>query len=164
MGTTRSLFQTPRNRWKVFGTGDEARSPSFWNVLNSRMKQYEIMQWHVFSGIALFPCLSLLINKTSHWNAWSQMKNMFPLRWKPNGVLSGVSLGIMIHPPDSNGRPLLAFDCRRELMSLRMVRVPILRSNNKKGLTKLVSGFRPHATRPNLTVHEQIGRYSQAKV
>ena len=49
------------------------------------------------------------------------MKYMFPLRWKPNGVLSGVSLGIMIHPPDSNGRPLLAFDCRRELMSLRMV-------------------------------------------
>ena len=27
----------------------------------------------------------------------------------------------MVHPPDQSGRHLLAFDCRRELMSLRMV-------------------------------------------
>ena len=41
------------------------------------------------------------------------MKNMFPLRWKPNGVLFGVSLGIKINPPDQNGRHLLAFDCTK---------------------------------------------------
>ena len=38
------------------------------------------------------------------------MKNMFHLRGKPGGVLSGVSLGIKIHPPDPNSRHLLAFD------------------------------------------------------
>ena len=38
------------------------------------------------------------------------MKNMFPLRRKPGGVSSGVSLGIKIHPPEPNGGHLLAFD------------------------------------------------------
>ena len=33
------------------------------------------------------------------------MKNKFYLKWK-----HGVSLGIKIHPPDPNGRHLLAFD------------------------------------------------------
>ena len=35
---------------------------------------------------------------------------LFYLRWKPGGVLSGVSLGIKINPPDPNGRHLLALD------------------------------------------------------
>ena len=39
------------------------------------------------------------------------MKNMFHLRWKPGGVLPGVSLDIKIHPPDPNNCHLLAFDC-----------------------------------------------------
>ena len=39
------------------------------------------------------------------------MKNMFHLRGKLGGVLSGVSLGIKIHPPDPNSSHLLAFDC-----------------------------------------------------
>ena len=43
------------------------------------------------------------------------MKNMFHIRWKPGGVLSGVSLGIKIHPPDPNGRQLLAFDCMSKI-------------------------------------------------
>ena len=38
------------------------------------------------------------------------MKNMFHLRGKPGGVLSGVLLGIKIHPPEPNSRHLLAFD------------------------------------------------------
>ena len=40
----------------------------------------------------------------------TEMKNMFHPRWKPSGVLSGVSLGIKIHPPDPNGHHLLASD------------------------------------------------------
>ena len=38
-------------------------------------------------------------------------KTLFHIRWKPGGVLSGVSLGIKIHPRNPNGRHLLAFDC-----------------------------------------------------
>ena len=38
------------------------------------------------------------------------MKNMFQIKRKRVGVLSGVSLGIKIYPPDPNGRHLLAFD------------------------------------------------------
>ena len=44
-------------------------------------------------------------------NVSFQIKNMFHLRETPGGVLSGVSLGIKIHPPDPNSRHLLAFDC-----------------------------------------------------
>ena len=40
----------------------------------------------------------------------TEMKNMFHLRWKPSGVLSGVWFGIKIHPPDPNGHHLLASD------------------------------------------------------
>ena len=38
----------------------------------------------------------------------TEMKNMFHLRWKPSGVLSGVWFGIKIYPPDPNGHHLLA--------------------------------------------------------
>ena len=39
------------------------------------------------------------------------MKNMFHLKRKPSGVLSGVSFGIKIHPSDPSGHHyLLASD------------------------------------------------------
>ena len=41
---------------------------------------------------------------------WSQMKNMFHLRWKHGSILFGVSLGIKIRPLDPNSCNLLAFD------------------------------------------------------
>ena len=36
-------------------------------------------------------------------SVWSQRKNMFHLKRKPSGVLSGVWFGIKIHPADPNG-------------------------------------------------------------
>ena len=72
--------------FEVFGTRDEARSPSF------------------------FACLLKWNNKSANASVWSQIKNMFHRRWKPGDVLSGVSLSIKIHPPDPNGCHLLAFD------------------------------------------------------
>ena len=78
--------------YEVFGTRDEAQSPSF---------------WHVFS------------NETIRI-VWSQMKNMFHLRWKPGGVSSGVSLGINIHPRTwPKWRSFIGFWLHELLMSLR---------------------------------------------
>ena len=58
---------------------------------------------------------------------------VFHLRRKAGGVLSGVSLGIKIHPPDSNGRHLSAFDYINNLMSLRMPNEWLEKLNYPKG-------------------------------
>ena len=56
---------------------------------------------------------------------------VFDLKWwKTDAVLSGVSLGIKIHPSDPNGRKLLAFDC----MSI----INDLKSKNTKQLKYLI--------------------------
>ena len=64
------------------------------------------MQWNVFTGIFIVSMSTVvLINKTPlKWKSlnWSEMKNMFHLRWKRGGV--------KIYPPDPNGCHLSAFD------------------------------------------------------
>ena len=73
----------------------------------SQMKQEEIIQWHVFSGIALFHELCYISLKCKC--LISDKKNMFHLRWNPGWVLLVVFLGMKIHPAEPNGRHLLAF-------------------------------------------------------
>ena len=57
--------------------------------------------------IILFRDVTLLLNLIK--------MQVFDLIWLQSGaVLSGVSLGIKIHPPDPNGRKLLTFDCTND--------------------------------------------------
>ena len=65
---------------------------------------------HVFSGLCIVSWV-VLINKTSHLYAsvWSQIKNMFHVRWKPGGVLSDVLSDLSTWSKWSS--LILAFDC-----------------------------------------------------
>ena len=53
-------FQTPRKQWKVLSSVSRCLEPVMKHEarvfdMSSQVRQKEIMQRHVFSGIALFP-------------------------------------------------------------------------------------------------------------
>ena len=71
-----------------------------------------IRKYDMFSLVCIVSWV-VLINKKSHLNAsvWSQMKNMFHVRWKPGGVLSDVLSDLSTWSKWSS--LILAFDCSK---------------------------------------------------
>ena len=106
--STKSDFLTCHHKWN-----NKNANASGWSQEKHVSSQMKI--WWSFMGVITFTSFTehrwRNTNEQKPWNNAQQSVICVPYKTFWLSVLSGVSLGIKIHPPDPNSRHFLAFDC-----------------------------------------------------